>query len=131
MDFRTPRFNLDNCTDGARRPALHVSRRWDSQLLGEPISGNPFDRGAVQLPRGPNGRALVGDPRDDENRIVAQLHAIFLRFHNGVIDLTPKTDQLPGHRPAGSMALPVGPGQRLPAHGPGRADVQEHPTGSL
>jgi hypothetical protein len=49
------------------------------------MSGNPFDPGAVQLPRGPSGRALIGDPRNDENRIVAQLHAIFLRFHNRVV----------------------------------------------
>ena len=50
------------------------------------MPGSPFDPGAVQLPRGPNGRALIGDPRNDENRIVAQLHAIFLRFHNRVVD---------------------------------------------
>jgi hypothetical protein len=56
-------------------------------LLGEPMSGNPFDKGAVQLPRGPSGRALIGDPRNDENRIVAQLHCAFLRFHNQVADL--------------------------------------------
>jgi hypothetical protein len=59
-------------------------------LLGEPMQGDPFDPGAVQLPRGPNGRALTGDPRDDENRIVAQLHAIFLRFHNRVVDYLAK-----------------------------------------
>ena len=50
------------------------------------MSGNPYDPDARQLPRGPNGRALIGDPRNDENRIVAQLHAIFLRFHNQVAD---------------------------------------------
>ncbi len=55
-------------------------------LLGEPMSGNPFDPEARQIPRGPNGRALIGDPRNDENRIVAQLHATFLRFHNQVAD---------------------------------------------
>ena len=47
-------------------------------LLGERMSGDPFDPGAVQLPRGPSGRALIGDPRNDENRIVAQLHADLL-----------------------------------------------------
>jgi hypothetical protein len=87
VNFRTPRFDLDNLY--ARGPddqpymyqpdGLHM-------LLGEPMSGNPFDPAAVQLPRGPNGRALIGDPRNDENRIVAQLHAIFLRFHNRVAD---------------------------------------------
>jgi hypothetical protein len=52
------------------------------------LSGDPFDPGAVDLPRAPrpNSRALIGDPRNDENRIVAQLHAIFLRFHNEVAD---------------------------------------------
>jgi hypothetical protein len=54
-------------------------------LLGEHMSKTPFDPRAVQLPRGPSGRALIGDPRNDENRIVAQLHAIFLRFHNRVV----------------------------------------------
>jgi hypothetical protein len=54
-------------------------------LLGESLSGNPLDPGAVDLPRGSSNRALIGDPRNDENRIVAQLHAIFLRFHNKVV----------------------------------------------
>ena len=63
-------------------------------LLGEPMSGNPFDPDARQIPRGPNGRALIGDPRNDENRIVAQLHAIFLRFHNQVADYLAKPEHL-------------------------------------
>jgi hypothetical protein len=63
-------------------------------LLGEPMSGNPYDPYARQLPRGPNGRALIGDPRNDENRIVAQLHAIFLRFHNQVADYLAKPEHL-------------------------------------
>jgi hypothetical protein len=54
--------------------------------LGERLSGNPFDPHARDLPRGPGGRALIGDPRNDENRIVAQVHAIFLRFHNHIAD---------------------------------------------
>src|SRR5207249_1286335 len=29
-----------------------------------------------------NGRALIGDPRNDENAIVSQLQGLFLRFHN-------------------------------------------------
>jgi hypothetical protein len=31
-------------------------------------------------------RAFIGDLRNDENLIVAQLHHAFLRFHNGVVD---------------------------------------------
>jgi hypothetical protein len=86
VDFRTPRFDLDNLYGRGPddQPYLY-DEDGICMLLGERMSGDPFDPGAVQLPRGPNGRALIGDPRNDENRIVAQLHAIFLRFHNRVV----------------------------------------------
>ena len=32
------------------------------------------------------GRALIGDPRNDENLIINQLHVVFLKFHNKVVD---------------------------------------------
>ena len=87
VDFRTPRFDLDNLYGrGPQEQPYMYKRDGIHMLLGEPMSGNPLDPGARQLPRGPNGRALIGDPRNDENRIVAQLHAIFLRFHNKVAD---------------------------------------------
>jgi hypothetical protein len=38
------------------------------------------------LPRRPNGTALIPDPRNDENLAVAQTHAAFIRFHNRVVD---------------------------------------------
>lgn len=84
-DYRTPRFDLDNLygRGPSDQPYLYDPDGLRMQL-GEPMSGNPFDPCAHQIPRGPNGRALIGDPRNDENRIVAQLHAIFLRFHNQV-----------------------------------------------
>jgi Animal haem peroxidase len=86
-DYRTPRFDLDNLygRGPADQPYMY-EQDGIRMLLGEEMSGNPFDRDARQVPRGPNGRALIGDPRNDENRIVAQLHAIFLRFHNKVAD---------------------------------------------
>jgi len=86
VDFRTPRFDLDNLYGrGPDDQPYMYKKDGIRMLLGESISGNPFDPGAVQLPRGPSGRALIGDPRNDENRIVAQLHATFLRFHNRVV----------------------------------------------
>jgi hypothetical protein len=87
VDFRTPRFDLDNLYGrGPDDQPYMYEEDGIHLLLGEPMSGHPFDPGAVQPPRGPSGRALVGDPRNDENRIVAQLHAIFLRFHNKLAD---------------------------------------------
>jgi hypothetical protein len=93
-DFRTPRFDLDNLYGRGPDDQPYMYAEDGVHLLpGADMPGNPFDPRAVDLPRGPNGRALIGDPRDDENRIVAQLHAIFLRFHNKVVDHLAKTKQ--------------------------------------
>jgi Animal haem peroxidase len=86
-DFRTPRFDLDNLYGrGPDDQPYMYAPDGIRMLLGEALSGNPDDPYAVQVPRGPSGRALIGDPRNDENRIVSQLHATFLRFHNQVAD---------------------------------------------
>ncbi|NQX95325.1 MAG: hypothetical protein HRT64_10495 [Erythrobacter sp.] len=34
------------------------------------------------LLRAPNGRAIIGDPRNDENRIISQIQLAIIRFHN-------------------------------------------------
>jgi hypothetical protein len=87
-DFRTPRFDLDNLYGRGPddQPYMYHPDGIRMLLPSDHLSGNPDDPDAVDLPRGPNGRALIGDPRNDENRIVSQLHAIFLRFHNRVAD---------------------------------------------
>jgi len=86
-DFRTPRLDLDNLYGrGPDDQPYMYERDRIRMLLGERMSGNPYDPASRQVPRGPNGRALIGDPRNDENRIVSQLHAIFLRFHNRVAE---------------------------------------------
>lgn len=41
---------------------------------------------APDLPRNSRGRALTGDPRNDENGIVSQLHVAFLKLHNRLLD---------------------------------------------
>jgi hypothetical protein len=98
-DFRTPRFDLDNLYGRGPddQPYMYMPDKIH-MLLGEPLSGNLSDPDPHDLPRGPNNRALIGDPRNDENRIVAQLHAIFLRFHNKVADYLAKTSY-PGKKP--------------------------------
>lgn len=85
-DFRTPRFDLDSLYGAgpANHPFLYDADGLHL-LLGRAVS---TDRRAAgpDLPRGPNGRALIGDPRNDENLIVSQLHVAFIRFHNTVVD---------------------------------------------
>ena len=73
----------------------------DSVYAGGP-SGNPelydpadpikfrieSDGQFEDLPRDPiNHVAIIGDPRNDENMMIAGLHAAFLLFHNNAVDL--------------------------------------------
>ena len=54
--------------------------RFSGRLLAG-ASGTPQD-----LPRNRQGRALIADPRNDENVVLAQLHLGLLHFHNAVAD---------------------------------------------
>jgi hypothetical protein len=38
------------------------------------------------LPRRPDGTAIIGDPRDDLNVVTSQLHLAFRKFHNKLVD---------------------------------------------
>ena len=86
-NFRTPRFDLDSMygRGPADQPYLYVESPWCTplMLLGPEVSATPALRGP-DLPRNALGTALVGDPRNDENLIVSQLHSVFLRFHNAM-----------------------------------------------
>jgi hypothetical protein len=84
-DFRTPAFDLDNVYGRGPDDQPYMYNNNDSFLLGEPINGgNP---NATDVPRNsaPIRRALIGDPRNDENVIVSQLQGLFLRFHNRTV----------------------------------------------
>lgn len=81
-NLRTPRFDLDSLYGRGRidQPYLYDGVK----LL---VGRNPSDTDADDdLPRNQRGRALIGDPRNDENLITAQLHLVFIRFHNRVVD---------------------------------------------
>jgi heme peroxidase len=84
IDFRNAALDLDNVYGRGPDDQPYMYDGHKKFLHGEPISGG--HRGARDLPRGPNGRALIGDPRNDENRIVSQLQGLFLHFHNRLVD---------------------------------------------
>ena len=44
------------------------------------------------LPRSKDGTAIIADPRNDENLVLAGLHAAFLLFHNKAVDLMGEHD---------------------------------------
>lgn len=85
-DFRTPRLDLD-CLYGrgpADQPYLYEKPARGRFLLG-PNRGVP-GQDRPDLLRTADGTALIGDKRNDENKIVAQVQALFLKFHNKVFD---------------------------------------------
>ncbi len=92
-DFRTPRFDLDNVygRGPADQPYLYEDDERHFRLGRRLTGAEEFDAFSCDLPRhksskGSRARALIGDPRNDENVIVAQLHVNMLRFHNRLID---------------------------------------------
>jgi len=92
-DYRTPRFDLDNIygRGPSDQPYLYRSDGLH-MLLGNPLMGNDHDKKSRGVPRNhpqsdlEPARALIGDPRNDENVIVSQLQANMLRFHNTMVD---------------------------------------------
>jgi len=81
-DFRTPAFDLDNIYGRGPDDQPYMYDGANAFLLGTPLTGGASD--ATDLPRNAAdpARALIGDPRNDENTIVSQLQGLFHRFHN-------------------------------------------------
>lgn len=87
INGRTPGLDLDNVY---YKPA---PRKCSRMVLGfvSDDQGQPLRDKANDLPRKPrsttdkdNRAALIGDKRNDENLIIAQLHVAFLRAHNAI-----------------------------------------------
>jgi Animal haem peroxidase len=99
VDYRTPKFDLDNVYGRGPddQPYLYDFSTGSDKakfVFGKPLSGAPainppardLARNDAHLPAGQNARAIIGDPRNDENALVSQLQGLFLRFHNRLID---------------------------------------------
>ena len=85
-DFRTPRLDLD-CLYGrgpADQPYLYQKPDRARFILGDNRGVAGMNR--PDLLRSADGTALIGDKRNDENKIVAQIQALFQKFHNKVYD---------------------------------------------
>ncbi|MBV6658661.1 MAG: heme peroxidase [Devosiaceae bacterium] len=90
-NFRTPALDLDSLygrgPDGS--PHLYARGTAGKFLIGRNVNvphGGVTGTFRNDLPRSPEGQALIGDHRNDENLIVAQMHVAFLKFHNAVMD---------------------------------------------
>jgi hypothetical protein len=83
-DFRTPALDLDNVYGRGPGDQPYMYDNSGRRFL----LGDKLDNGAPDLARNnaTPARALIGDPRNDENSIISQLQALMLRFHNRVAD---------------------------------------------
>ena len=86
----------------ARTPALDLDSVYGGGPLADPELYVPVDRGNREqptklriedgglfedLPRNENASAIIADPRNDENLMIAGLQAAFIMFHNKAVDL--------------------------------------------
>jgi hypothetical protein len=80
---RSPRANLEVVYgDGpVGMPFLYDRDDPAKLLVGRNDAGRPAD-----LPRNPQGVALVGDPRNDVHLLMSQLHVALLHLHNGLVE---------------------------------------------
>ncbi|GAA2499314.1 heme peroxidase family protein [Terrabacter carboxydivorans] len=78
LNFDTPFFDLGSVygRGPTSDPQLYDPDYPGMLRLGR-SQGGPFD-----LPRAADGTAYIGDPRNDENLIIAQLQIAFIRLHN-------------------------------------------------
>jgi hypothetical protein len=102
VNFRSPRLDLD-CIYGAGpddQPYLYDQAQPGKFLIGRITDDD--ERAHVgpgagdDLQRNRQGRAMIGDPRNDENTFVSQLQLAFLKLHNRLIELVAHEDGLEG-----------------------------------
>ncbi|MGE3154106.1 MAG: heme peroxidase family protein [Nitrospiraceae bacterium] len=104
-NFRTAAFDLDTVYGAGpdQSPEMYDRSSGDIKFRVDPLPGSEAvsRKGALRhdLPRDENLNALIGDSRNDENVIIAQLHLAMLKFHNAVIDHL-RADQAFARQPA-------------------------------
>lgn len=82
LNFRTPRLDLDNVYGRGPDDQPYLYDRTDKAKMA---IGLIPKSGLRDLPRF-QGRALIGDMRNDENAMVSQLQLAFLLAHNTLVD---------------------------------------------
>lgn len=80
VNGRTFAFDLDSVYGGGptESPQLYDGEKF---LIGTATDGVSPD-----LPRNPDGSAIIAEARNDENLIISQIQLSFLRLHNSLVD---------------------------------------------
>ncbi|MBV8164458.1 MAG: peroxidase, partial [Candidatus Eremiobacteraeota bacterium] len=82
-NFRTPRLDFESLYDAgpSGAPYMYDAEDPDKFLLGATENCN-----AIDVLRNPQGKAIIGDPRNDVHGIISQLHLTMLKLHNRIVD---------------------------------------------
>jgi Animal haem peroxidase len=79
----------------SRSPSLDIDALYGGGPVASPQLYDSSDHAKLKiesggifedLPRTGDGTAIIGDPRNDENLMIAGLHAAFILFHNHAVD---------------------------------------------
>ncbi len=87
LNARSFPFDLDSVYGGGpkRSPQLYDGDKFKLGVAADDVSPD--------LPRDPNGSAILVEHRNDENLIISQIHLAFLRLHNALVDKGLSFDQ--------------------------------------
>jgi len=80
LNFRTPALDLDNVYAAGPMASPYI---YDQSA---PSNGDKLLVDGTDLARNSQGKALIGDPRNDENMLVSQLELAFMKSHNAIVD---------------------------------------------
>src|SRR5205823_13814172 len=92
---RTPALDLDSVFGGgpARSPTLYVSNPDGTVGPKMKIGSGGVHEDVPRVSKGDGTYdALLGDPRNDENLVIAGLHCAHILFYNRVLDALQKLD---------------------------------------
>lgn len=81
-NFRAPTLNLDSVYNPIQPDGVSTGAIRDGDKLLLVVNGN----GVLDLPRNADGTAKLGDPRNEENLLICQIHIAVARFHNRLVD---------------------------------------------
>jgi hypothetical protein len=81
-NFETFRFDLSSVYGGGPQVSPQLYAPDGVHFLVQ----EPNLNGVRDLPRNPNGTAILVEHRNDENEIISQVHTLFVKFHNAIAD---------------------------------------------
>lgn len=86
VNGRTPQLDLDSLYGSGPSVSTTLYEADGAHLMQGSVLTGSSDAGSRDLPRKTNGMAIIGDGRNDENRMVAGIHSMFIRLHNQRVD---------------------------------------------